>query len=342
VFKRKGILIYAPPPNSPNRVGIRNTSDYSPFGVELDGRTVSLEGYRFGFQNQEKDDEIKGEGNSINYTFRMHDPRLARFFAVDPLIIKFPHYSSYSFSGNKLIHCIELEGAEDFYYTLTIKDGKPVISNWRKEDNWLLMDIFGNYVAYESHITYNGYTYTFRGRWDDKTKLVDEFKADPDNDKWNNFIYRDDLNKEFRDEVTTIASDIASGGLGLVKLGVRMATSTSSPNTNLVLGKYKKGYIDESENIRNDLGIPKNWKMTPSKKNGGIKFTDPNNSNNHIRVMPGQKNSKFENTRDPYVIRYINGSPVNEYGKKIPIPSGSQQNKSDQLHVPMSKFKFNK
>jgi hypothetical protein len=62
-----------------SRVGIRNSTDYSPFGVELDGRTVSLDGYRYGFQNQEKDDEIKGDGNSINYTFRMHDPRLGSF-----------------------------------------------------------------------------------------------------------------------------------------------------------------------------------------------------------------------------------------------------------------------
>jgi RHS repeat-associated protein len=80
-----------------NRVGIRNTSDYSPFGVELDGRTVSLEGYRYGFQNQEKDDEIKGEGNSINYTFRMHDPRLGRFFVLDPLAAKFLEWSPYMF-----------------------------------------------------------------------------------------------------------------------------------------------------------------------------------------------------------------------------------------------------
>jgi hypothetical protein len=29
---------------SPNRVGIRNSSDYSPFGVELDGKSVSVDG----------------------------------------------------------------------------------------------------------------------------------------------------------------------------------------------------------------------------------------------------------------------------------------------------------
>jgi hypothetical protein len=79
--------------------------------VELDGRMVSG-GYRFGFQNQEKDDEIKGEGNSVKYTFRMHDPRLGRFFAVDPLTFRYPYYSSYIFSGNRTMDCLELEGLE--------------------------------------------------------------------------------------------------------------------------------------------------------------------------------------------------------------------------------------
>jgi muramidase (phage lysozyme) len=82
--------------------------------VELDGRTVSG-GYRFGFQNQEKDDEIKGEGNSVNYTFRMHDPRMGRFFNVDPLTKSFPHNSAFAFSENRVIDCGELEGLQIFY-----------------------------------------------------------------------------------------------------------------------------------------------------------------------------------------------------------------------------------
>jgi RHS repeat-associated protein len=93
-------------------VGIRTCSDYSPFGVELDGRTVSVEEYRFGFQNQEMDDEIKGEGNSINYTFRMHDPRLGRFFAVDKLASKNPEFSNYQFSGNCVILMIDAHGLD--------------------------------------------------------------------------------------------------------------------------------------------------------------------------------------------------------------------------------------
>ena len=72
--------------------------------------------YRYGFQAQERDDEIKGAGNSVNYTYRMHDTRLGRFFAVDPLVKCYPHYTPYSFSGNKVIAFIELEGLEEIYY----------------------------------------------------------------------------------------------------------------------------------------------------------------------------------------------------------------------------------
>lgn len=69
-------------------------------------------GYRYGFQGQEKDDEIKGEGNSVNYKFRMHDPRVGRFFAVDPLAAQYPHNGPYNFSENRVLDGVELEGLE--------------------------------------------------------------------------------------------------------------------------------------------------------------------------------------------------------------------------------------
>ncbi len=101
------------------RVFIAGTTDYSPFGVELDGRTQSPEAYRYSFQGQEHDDEIKGEGNSVNYQYRMHDPRVGRFFVIDKLSFQFPHYSPFSFSGNRLIDAIELEGLEEYIITKT-------------------------------------------------------------------------------------------------------------------------------------------------------------------------------------------------------------------------------
>ncbi len=69
--------------------------------------------YRHSFQGQEKDDEIKDiEGSSFNYKYRMHDPRIGRFFAVDPMSNTYPFYSPYCFSGNRIIDAIELEGLQ--------------------------------------------------------------------------------------------------------------------------------------------------------------------------------------------------------------------------------------
>ena len=87
-------------------------NDYYPFGMLVPNRTGNSPAYRYGFQGQEKDDEIKGEGNSLNYTFRMHDPRVGRFFAVDPLFKTYPSNSPFAFSQNDVIRSIELEGLE--------------------------------------------------------------------------------------------------------------------------------------------------------------------------------------------------------------------------------------
>ena len=85
---------------------------YAPFGMLLPNRHGNSGDYRYGFQGQEMDNEVKGEGNSINYKYRMHDPRVGRFFATDPLEAKYPWYSPYQFSGNRPIDKVELEGLE--------------------------------------------------------------------------------------------------------------------------------------------------------------------------------------------------------------------------------------
>ncbi len=71
--------------------------------------------YLYGFQGQLRDDEIKGKGNSVNYTYRMHDPRVGRFFAVDPLAGQYSYNSPYAFSENRVLDGIELEGLEAFF-----------------------------------------------------------------------------------------------------------------------------------------------------------------------------------------------------------------------------------
>jgi RHS repeat-associated protein len=73
--------------------------------------SVDSDAYRYGFMGEERDDEVKGEGNSYNYTFRMHDNRLGKFLSRDPLAMDYPHNSVYAFSENRVIDGFELEVA---------------------------------------------------------------------------------------------------------------------------------------------------------------------------------------------------------------------------------------
>jgi len=61
---------------------------------------VGVEGYRYGYQGSEKDDEVKGEGNSYTTEFRLLDPRLGRWLSIDPLAAQFPWQSPYCSMDN--------------------------------------------------------------------------------------------------------------------------------------------------------------------------------------------------------------------------------------------------
>ena len=93
-------------------VHVMTIQDVGFFGSRMPGRSSESREYRFGFQGQETDDEIKGEGNSVAFKYRVHDPRLGRFLGTDPLEREYPFYSPYSFSGNRVIDAFELEGLE--------------------------------------------------------------------------------------------------------------------------------------------------------------------------------------------------------------------------------------
>jgi RHS repeat-associated protein len=113
--KQKEFLLYCTMHFAP--LNTTKSSIFSPsyrtFGMQLPERHENVgDSYRYGFQNQEVDSEVKGEGNSVNYKYRMHDPRLGRFFTVDPLAVSYPHNSPYAFSENRVLDAVELEGLE--------------------------------------------------------------------------------------------------------------------------------------------------------------------------------------------------------------------------------------
>ena len=65
----------------------------------------------------------------------MHDPRVGRFFAVDPLTKKYPWNSPYAFSENRVIDGVELEGLDVAYTNPKTGDQKfgPLSESYQKE-----------------------------------------------------------------------------------------------------------------------------------------------------------------------------------------------------------------
>ena len=73
-----------------------SAQDYYPFGMTMPGRKTA-EGYRFGFNGQEKDNQIYGSGNSYTAEYWQYDSRLGRRWNLDPK----PIHSESSYTINR-------------------------------------------------------------------------------------------------------------------------------------------------------------------------------------------------------------------------------------------------
>jgi RHS repeat-associated protein len=66
--------------------------------------------YRYGFNGMEKDNEVKGKGNSYTTQFRQYDSRLGRWLSTDP--VTHPQYSPYSAFDNNPVYYADPSGAD--------------------------------------------------------------------------------------------------------------------------------------------------------------------------------------------------------------------------------------
>jgi len=81
---------------------VKQWNDYYAFGSILPTRSGAElgENYRYGFNGMEKDDEIKGDGNSYDFGARIYDPRIGRWMSCDLHESIYPSISPYVFVGN--------------------------------------------------------------------------------------------------------------------------------------------------------------------------------------------------------------------------------------------------
>ena len=218
------------------------------------------------------DDEVKGEGNSVNFSFRMHDPRLGRFFAIDPLAPKYPHNSPYAFSENRLINAIELEGLETFNISdkfIELNDGTQIALKIVTVSNvygdMKILDENGNEVynfIYEGlqmqmcGFEYNENGTDYNGNFGPQlyvpNKIGQKGFKDISGDSWTNFeVKTDNLNLV---EPTFKTVEKVDQFEGVIENGISSKTFTapiSSTNLNYQLGwsYMESGYFSKPPSI---------------------------------------------------------------------------------------------
>ncbi|MEK7256620.1 MAG: hypothetical protein AAB316_17835, partial [Bacteroidota bacterium] len=95
------------------KVGVGGWWDYYPFGMGMLGRSFEGRGFRFGFGNYSKVNEMAGFGNHYTSKFWEYCPRIARRWNLDP--IDQVNTSNYATFRNNPIFFIDPNGARSFY-----------------------------------------------------------------------------------------------------------------------------------------------------------------------------------------------------------------------------------
>lgn len=82
---------------------------------------ATINSKRYGYNGKEKDNEMKGNNNSLDFGARIYDPRVSRFLSQDPLRKNFPSVSPFIYATNNPITYIDKNGefAYAFHYIMT-------------------------------------------------------------------------------------------------------------------------------------------------------------------------------------------------------------------------------
>ena len=85
--------------------------------------------YRYGFNGKENDNEVKGEGNSLDFGARIYDSRIGRWLSLDPMQANYEALTPYNFTANSPIRFIDPDGKViRVYYEGGYYDYKPGIA----------------------------------------------------------------------------------------------------------------------------------------------------------------------------------------------------------------------
>ncbi len=92
-----------------NSVDGNCSENYYPLGMVMPGRNCSSS-YEFGFNDKMKDDDIRGNANSLDFGERIYDPRIGLWARVDELCNEYTSLSPYCFAGDNPISYLDIDG----------------------------------------------------------------------------------------------------------------------------------------------------------------------------------------------------------------------------------------
>ncbi|GIV41859.1 MAG: hypothetical protein KatS3mg034_1169 [Vicingaceae bacterium] len=243
---------------------VSSSQDYYPFGSVMEGRDFEISNYRFGWQNQERTDEISGAGNHYTAKFWEYNPRVVTRWNTDPVVK--PWQSPYVILSNSPIWRIDPNGDDD--YKVDKKGNISLVKETDDEkDNLFAVDDDGNMVK-DNFITvdkgildkkYSQYTEDDEGNWhkydilkvrgDDKATELFKFLANNTDVEWSQIL----LGEE--------------GEKGLNYLTTSHEKTTERGAADMFYTQFRYGYTVRGHNHNHPSGNP-----NPSGEDGDIGF----------------------------------------------------------------------
>ena len=119
----------------------------------------------------------------------------------------------------------------------------------------------------------------------------------------------------------------AAGVTSLLRGGYRPGKTAKAPKASTLR------FCDDPARYR-PVGMPKSWRSKPTRGEGGIEYFNPLNTNEAVRLMPGNPESPFVNSRSPYARQRNSG------GHFLDANGVPGVDKSAATHIPFDQFKF--
>jgi RHS repeat-associated protein len=290
---------------------------YYPFGMVMAERNYSSSKYRYGYNKQERNDEVCGIGNILTAEHWEYDSRLGRRWNTDPLEFNNASESPFACFSNSPVNYFDEKGLEP---TNNLGDKKPKDKNghgriMRKYDRRL--------KRWERHNSER-----LKGLRPDQ--LQDAFKAEHWDQKW---FTRYERTRDFialtTNQINTapIQSNIIFDGDNNNKTSLNQVFPVASPTGQITLYYNMYGVADRIQIIDPGTGTIYYDSTTPVKYRKGsgvtINYSNPNGNATLQIIINPQPPPAGTYTFFRFRIESGNGSNLSDINHQEPSPNGT-------------------